>query len=397
MGISPNTGQGTRMTQDSGQTIALRGRLLLGQHLEHGTIVVRDGRIEAVYRDLVSDGSLPETVIDAPIVSPGMIDLQVNGATGLEVRDQPEDIDAISRWMTQTGVTAWLPTIVTAAAEFYPRVFQAWDRIDPLAGAVPLGLHLEGPFLSPARKGAHQLRYIEAADDDLFESWLEQAAIALVTLAPEREGGHQRIRKLVEQGVVVSLGHTDATYEQFRSGIDAGATKATHLFNTMSPVQHRAPGAMVATMTDDRVTAGIIPDAIHAHPAMIRLAIQAKGIDGIVVVSDMMTATSLGPGTYGLSGQSVRVDETSARLEDGTLAGSILTMDAAIRNLAEWGGVSVAEALHMATAVPARLIGDPTRGQIVADKRADLTLWTDDLQVSGTLLGGRWFGVHTGC
>jgi N-acetylglucosamine-6-phosphate deacetylase len=375
---------------------ALRGRILLGHHLEPGTVIVRDGRIESVQRGLVSDGSLPAEVVDAPIISPGMIDLQVNGAIGLEVRDRAGDIDEISRWMPGSGVTAWLPTIVTAAADLYPRAFGAWNEIDLTAGAVPLGLHLEGPFLSPARKGAHQLRYIEAATDELFASWLDQEAISLVTLAPEREGAQRRIRQLVERGIIVSLGHTNATYEQFLAGIDAGASKATHLFNAMSPVHHRAPGAMVAAMLDDRVTTGIIPDAVHAHPAMIRLAIETKSVDRIVVVSDMMTATGLGPGTYGLSGQTVLVDDTSARLEDGTLAGSILTMDAAIRNVVEWGGASAAEALHMATAVPARLIGDTTRGEIVPGKRADLTLWTDDLQVTETLIAGRRFAASEG-
>lgn len=377
------------MTGNTDAVLAVRGRLLLGQHLEPGTVILRNGLIDSVHRGLESDGSLPAVVIDAPIISPGMIDLQVNGAIGMEVGDRPADIDAISRWMPRTGVTAWLPTVVSAAEDLYPRAFRAWSEIDPLAGAVPLGLHLEGPFLSPVRKGAHQLRHIEAATGELFDSWLEQTAIALVTLAPERDGAFRRIRQLTERGIVVSLGHTDATCEQFLAGIDAGATKTTHLFNAMSPVHHRAPGAMVAAMLDPRTTAGIIPDAVHAHPAMVRLAIRAKGIDRIVVVSDMMTATGLGEGIYGLAGQPVHVDKTSARLDDGTLAGSILTMDAAMRNLVDWADVSAAEALYMATAVPARVMGDRTRGEIAPGKRADLTLWSDDLTVVETLVEGR--------
>lgn len=384
------------MTRHIYTGIALRGHLLLGQQLEPGTVVVRDGRIESVHREFVSDGSLPADILDAAIISPGMIDLQVNGAIGHEVRDRQSNIDTISRWLPKTGVTAWLPTVVTADGDLYPRVFQAWNAIDVAAGAVPLGLHLEGPFLSPARKGAHQLKYIESATEELFDSWLNRESIALVTLAPERDGAHRRIRRLIERGVVVSLGHTDATHEEFREGIDLGATKATHLFNAMSPIHHRAPGAMVAAMLDERITAGIIPDGVHTHPDMIRLAIRTKSVDRIAVVSDMMTATGLGPGTYGLSGQPVHVDDTSARLGDGTLAGSILTMDAAIRNLVEWSGVTTAMALHMATAVPARLLRDATRGEIVSGKRADLTLWNDDLTVSETLVGGRRFPSNDG-
>lgn len=377
------------MTELTRDTVAVRGRLLLGGRLEPGRVIVQNGLIAAIHREPLSDANLPATVIDAGIVSPGLIDLQVNGAIGHEVRDRAADIDAVSRWLPSTGVTAWLPTVVTAAADLYPRVFAAWDGVDPAAGAVPLGLHLEGPFLSPARKGAHQLRLIEAANDELFASWLDQEMIALVTLAPERDGGHERIRRLRDRGIVVSLGHTDATYEAFVAGVDAGATKATHLFNAMSPVHHRAPGAMAAAMVDDRLTAGVIADGTHVHPAMLRLALAAKGIDGIVIVSDMMTATGLGPGDYGLSGQTVRVDETSARLADGTLAGSILTMDEAVRNLVAWGIASPGEALHMATAVPARLLGDATRGAIVPGRRADLALWSDDLVLTRTLVGGR--------
>jgi N-acetylglucosamine-6-phosphate deacetylase len=370
-------------------TFAVRGNLLFGTHLDPGTLVVENGVISRIQRGHQRDGDLPSTVLDASIVSPGLIDLQVNGAFGVEVSHDAEDIDRISRGFLHHGVTAWLPTVVTAPADFYPPVFEMWTRIDRDAGAVPLGLHLEGPFLSPEKKGAHRLECIEAASDELFTSWLGQNGIALVTLAPEREGATERIRRLVERGILVSLGHTNASYEEFVAGVDAGARKATHLFNAMTAIHHRAPGAMVATLVDERVTAGLIPDGVHSHPATVRLALKAKGVDRIVIVSDMMTATGLGPGTYTLSTKQVIVDETSARLEDGTLAGSILTMDQAMRNLVEWSEATPGEALHMATAVPARLLGDDTRGRLVAGARADLTLWDRHLNVTSTVIGGR--------
>lgn len=369
-------------------TFAIRGQLLLGSHLESGTLVVSEGRIERVVRGSVRDGDLPTTVIHASIVSPGLIDLQVNGAIGAEVGDDAEAIEGVSRWLAQTGVTAWLPTVVTADPGFYPGVFEAYARVDTLIGATPLGLHLEGPFLAPARKGAHQLRYIEAATDELFESWLTQDTIRLVTLAPERTGGLNRIRRLADRGIVVSLGHTDATYDEFSSGIDAGATKATHLFNAMSPMHHRQPGAMIAAMTDDRVTAGLIPDAVHAHPATVRLALRAKGPERIVIVSDMMSAIGLGSGTYELGGQTVIVEGSTAHLEDGTLAGSVLTMDQAVRNLVDWTDVPVTAALLMCTQAPADVLQDRTRGRLIAGARADLALWSDDLQVVETYVGG---------
>lgn len=377
----------------SDSTFAIRGRLLLGTHLEPGTIVVADGLIDRVVRGYERDGNLPARIVGGEIVTPGLIDMQVNGADGFEIGDQPGAMNHVSRWLVGSGVTAWLPTVVTAAAQFYPGVFMAYAGRDPQAGAVPLGLHLEGPFLSPARKGAHQLRYIEAARDDLFDSWLDQAAVRLVTLAPERDGGLRRIRQLASRGVLISLGHTDATYDEFEAGVDAGATMATHLFNAMSPMHHRQPGAMIAAITDDRVVCGLIADAVHAHPASVRLALRSKGPDGIAVVSDMMSATGLGPGTYELGGQAVHVDETSARLDDGTLAGSVLTMDQAVRNLVAWADVPAATAFHMCTRIPADLLHDRSRGRLEAGARADLAAWTDALDLAGVWIAGTAVGT----
>lgn len=376
--------------------IALRGKLLIGTHLEPGTVVLEDGKIAEMHRGVSPDGDLPGTVIDADIISPGLIDLQVNGGWGREATADPRDIDHISRSMLSTGATAWLPTIVTSAAEAYPPLFESWPGHDPAAGSMPLGYHLEGPFLAPEKKGAHRLEYIEAADEELFTSWLGQESIALVTLAPERDGATERIRRLVDAGVLVSLGHTNATYEEFVAGIDAGARKATHLFNAMTSIHHRAPGAMVATLVDDRVTAGLIPDGVHSHPATVRLALKTKGVDNIVIVSDMMSACGLGPGTYPLGTMEVTVTEDSARLADGTLAGSILTMDQALRNLVSWSDARPGEALHMMTAVPARLIGDTSRGRLVTGARADITAWSADLQPTHTIVGGRmmWQARH---
>lgn len=376
------------MNQRASRPYAIRGRFLDGLHLAPGAVVVEGGRIARILREPIGDGDLPAEVIQGAVISPGLIDLQVNGGFGHEVADDPKAIDALSASLLPTGVTAYLPTVVTAAAGFYPKAFAAFRAVDRRSGAVPAGLHLEGPFLAPAKKGAHQLRYIEAATDELFESWLKHDDIVLVTLAPEREGADARIRALVDRGIVVSLGHTNATYEQFVAGVDAGATKATHLFNAMTAIHHRAPGAMVATMTDDRVTAGIIPDGVHSHPATVRLALLAKGFDRVLIVTDMMSAAGLGPGTYGLGGQEVTVDATTARLADGTLAGSILTMDQAIRNLVDWTDASIAQALHMCTAVPARLMGWERKGQLRAGRDADTTVFDEGLNVTHTIIAG---------
>lgn len=371
-------------------TRVLRGKAQFGSHLEPATVVIEDGHIHAISRGQEASGNFAESVSisDVDVISAGLIDLQANGGNGHEIGNDPTALDAVSAWLPETGVTSWLPTVVSASAGFYSSVFDAWDRINPSSGATPLGYHLEGPFLSPQKKGAHQLRHIEEANQTLFETWLEQSSIRLVTLASERDDAIRRIETLSSHGIVVSLGHTNATYEQFKAGIDAGATKATHLFNTMPTIHHRDPGAMVATLNDVRITAGLIPDGVHTHPGMIDLAIRTKGIDRIVIVSDMMSAAGLQPGIYGLGGQEVTVDDVSARLANGTLAGSMLTMDQAIRNLVDWSFVSFGEALHMCTAVPARVIGESNRGELRAGAVADLTIWTADLNVSETIVGG---------
>lgn len=371
-------------------SIAFRGKAVIGTHTVDSTIVVENGVITSISRDLAHDGNLPETIIDAELISPGLIDLQVNGGFGAEVTPNPDDIDLISRESLKTGVTAWLPTVVTSAAESYPPFFDAWIKHDPGAGAVPLGYHLEGPFITLEKKGAHNPDLIQAASEELFQTWLEQDCIRLVTLSPEREHGTRRIQEMVERGILVSLGHTNATYEDFVAGIDAGARKATHLFNAMTAIHHRAPGAMVATLVDDRVTAGLIPDGIHSHPATVRLAIKTKGVDNIVIVSDMMAACGLGPGIYPLGTMNVTVTEDSARLEDETLAGSILTMDQALRNLVNWSECTPAQAIHMMTAVPARLLNDDTRGRLVVGTRADIATWDASLNPTSTMVGGEF-------
>ena len=372
-------------------TRVFRGKVQLGTHLEAATVVVEGDRIAKVTRGLEATGNFDDSVLvsDVDLVSAGLIDVQVNGGNGYEIGDNATAINGVSTWLPETGVTSWLPTVVTAPAEFYPSVFSAWMQASTSVGATPLGYHLEGPFLSPHKKGAHQLQHIDAADDSIIEQWLDQDCIRIVTLAPEREGAPGRIRRLAEAGIVISLGHTNATYEQFIAGIDAGATKATHLFNTMPNIHHRDPGAMVAALNDDRITAGIIPDGVHTHPGMVRLTIRAKGVDRVLVVSDMMSAAGLDPGTYGLGGQEVTVDESSARLSDGTLAGSILTMDQAVRNLVEWSHASAGEALHMCTEVPARTIGEAHRGALRVGAFGDLTVWDTNLNVVETIVSGR--------
>jgi N-acetylglucosamine-6-phosphate deacetylase len=371
---------------------ALRGRLVVDGRLVPGAVVIEGGKIVEVHRGKGGAGNLPADVVDASVVAPGFIDLQVNGGFGYEAGHEAKSYLGLSAALPRTGVTAYLPTIVSSPPEVYPRVFAAFGeaRGTPLGApaAKPLGLHLEGPFLAPDRKGAHRLEVIEKAPPALLDTWLESEDVRVVTLAPERPGAKERIERLRGRGVVVSLGHTSATYEQFRAGIDAGATLVTHLFSAMSAFHHRRPGAPGAALTDDRVTAGLIVDGIHCHPAAVRLVVKAKGIERTVLVTDMIAGAGLGPGEYELGGLKIRVDGGSARLLDGTLAGSVLTMDEAVRNCVSLVGTSIAEACRMASEVPARVLGATGKGRLATGADADLVLLDEELRVLATYVGG---------
>ena len=368
--------------------IAVVGRLLLGDELVTGMVIISGDRIAEVRRGATFD-RLPGDVLEAAIVAPGLIDLQVNGGFGVEVGPDPASIRRLAARLPETGVTAFLPTVVSGPAADYPPIVAAFAAARSTAGARPLGLHLEGPFLAPQRPGAHRRAVIEAADDALFDLLLGAKGVRVVTLAPERPGAHARIRRLRERGIIVSLGHTDATAEEFVTGVDLGARMATHLFNAMSPFSHRAPGAIGAALTEPRITVGLIADGVHSHPLSLRLAVAAKGPERIALVSDMMAAAGMGPGSYTLAGQAVRVDASSARLADGTLAGSILTMDQAVRNMVAWTGNSPATALRMASEVPARVLGLSEFGRIVAGAFADLVLLDETLAPTATIVAGR--------
>ena len=359
----------------------LAGQLLLDGVLVAGRVTFENERIYAVEPD--------PTVTETQIISPGFIDLQVNGGYGIDFGEEPERISEVAAWLPETGCTAFLPTIVSSFADRYRRVFDALPGLDGVTGARVLGLHLEGPFLSPGKKGAHLLDAIEAADDALFAELLVEESVRLVTLAPERPGALERIEQLVKRGVLVSLGHSEATFEEFEAGVDAGARMATHLFNAMSQLDSRAPGVVGAALVDERVTVGLIADGIHTHVGALQLTARSKGIDGIALVSDMMGAAGMPPGTYSLNDIPVFVDDTSARLADGRLAGSILTMDAAVRNMTAWSGVSVADALTMATAVPARLLGEGDLGRLAPGALTDLTVLSPDLEVTETWIAGK--------
>jgi N-acetylglucosamine-6-phosphate deacetylase len=378
----------TRAPDPDAARFAVRGRLVLDRGLVPGAVVVEGGRISEVVLE-PAPAALPPTVHDAAIVSPGFIDLQVNGGFGVEVGERADAIPRLAARLPATGVTAFLPTLVSSAAEVYPRACQAFLASRGAPGALPLGLHLEGPFLSLRRAGAHRTSAIENASPAVWDPFLEHDVLRLVTLAPELEGALEHIQRLRQQRVVVSLGHTDASYEEFRRGIDAGATMVTHLFNAMSGFRPRAPGAVGAALLDERVTVGVIADGVHSHPASLRLAVRVKGPDKVALVTDAIAGAGMEPGRYQLGGQDILVKDGQARLPDGTLAGSVLSLDQAVRNVVSWAETGVAEACRMASEVPARLLGLRSKGRLAVGCDADLVLLDDALRVRATFREGR--------
>jgi len=372
-----------------GSVSAVTGRLLVDGNLVRGALVLDGGRIAEVR--LGDVGALPAARIDAELVSPGLVDLQVNGGFGLEVGGDASALRALAARLPSTGVTTFLPTAVSSGAADYRAVAAAFASARGAAGARMPGLHLEGPLLAPARAGAHRPEAIGAAGatiDDVLEELLGGGVLRLMTIAPERPGALALVHRLREAGVVVSLGHTDATFEQTVAGIDAGATLATHVWNAMSPLRHREPGAVGAALADDRITAMLIADGIHVHPAVLHVALRSKGPERVALVTDAIAAAGAPPGRYALAGVEVISDGQSARLADGTLAGSTLTMDRAVRMMAGLAGARLEDALAMASAVPAAAIGLSDTGRLAVGQVADLALWSAAMEVTATIVGG---------
>ena len=289
----------------------------------------------------------------------GLLDLQVNGAGGFDLTEEPEAVWQVGTALLPFGVTAFLPTLVTPSWATVARAQEVLAAGPPAgyAGADPLGWHVEGPFIAPTRSGAHESTRLQLPDVAAVRDWSPGTGIRMVTLAPELPGALDVVRALISNGVVVSAGHSAATFDEAVAGFDAGIRAVTHLFNAMAPLNHREPGLAGAALADDRITIGLIADGLHVHPGLIAVVRRAVGADRLAVVSDAIAALGMPPGGYRLAGRDVVVGETSARLPNGVLAGSVIGLDEAIRNLATFAGIDAAEAERAATTVPARLLG----------------------------------------
>ena len=321
-------------------------------------------------------------------IVPGFIDLQVNGYAGHDAADGADAIAAISEALPATGVTAFLPTIISAPVEVGAEFTAAVGAAAEASGARVLGAHVEGPFLNPSFHGAHMrsnLAEPTARNVDVVVA----ARPRLVTLAPELKGGLEAIQRLHQAGVIVSAGHTGADFEHGRKAIEAGVTFATHVYNAMPQVHHRRPGIALALLLDLRVTAGLIADGEHVHPAVCEQLVRVKGAARIALTTDQVAAAGRPAGTFTLSGRTVISDGHVVKLQDGTLAGSAATMPDLVRLMARLPGMSAARAIGLASAIPARVLGERHRlGRISEGACADLVVLDAEMRPRLTMIRG---------
>jgi N-acetylglucosamine-6-phosphate deacetylase len=367
-------------------TVVAAPRALIDRAIAGPThLRIRAGRIVDVRAGRPS-GSAPVHDLDDGLLTAGLVDIQINGAVGVDFAEVTDDaMRLVAGWLPSTGVTRFLPTLITApvpvALAQARALLTANGALAASCGALALGVHLEGPFLSSVRHGVHDPSIMVDPRPELIDRILGDlgSGLRMLTLAPERTDALAAISTLAAAGVLVSVGHTDATAAQTRAAADAGARMITHLFNAQRGLGHREPGVPGAAFTDDRYTLGLIADLAHVAPDVCKLVFQVAG-SRVALVTDAVAAAGMPPGRYQLGGADVLLtDDGVPRSPDGTIAGSALTLDRAVRNIVSLG-VDPAVALSAATVVPADTIGEPTLGRLEPGAVADLVWWDDDLR-----------------
>ena len=356
-------------------------------HCHEGRIVGMGGGDAPAFDDAQVIDATGQTAL------PGFIDVHVHGAVGFEAMDaDPDGLRAMASYYAAHGVTGFLPTTWTDSHE---RILAALEVIAELQGPQPegasiLGAHLEGPFLNPDKCGAQNLTHIRRADRDQGRAYLDVGVIRLLALAPEFPENHWLIDESVRRGVAVSVAHSAADYLQIRRAVGRGLSHATHTFNGMTGLHHREPGTAGAVMASPEVTCELIADNIHVHPAVMKILFAVKGADGVVLISDAIRGAGMPDGEYQIDERSITVRASSVTLPDGTLAGSTLTLDVALKNLMAATGLPLEDVWQASSLNAARLTGWAHRkGSLEIGKDADIALVDDDISVQTTIAEGR--------
>ncbi|MBE5773845.1 MAG: N-acetylglucosamine-6-phosphate deacetylase [Clostridiales bacterium] len=368
----------------------------------NGTILLPDGEINGkilVFNEKITGimDEIPENaeIIDANggYVSPGLIDVHCHGFMGMDASNASYDeVRAMSEKTVSSGVTGWLPTTMTLSWEHLGKCFEAigvcmQDSLsDGWKGAQVLGAHAEGPFINLKKKGAQDAKWVRKPDIECLKPWKD--VVKLITVAPEVDGALEFIHEAVEMGVKVSMGHTNATGDEAIKGFDAGIDHATHTFNAMTPMSHRDIGAVGAALSDDRVYCELIADTFHVSAQLYSLLAKAKGAK-LVIITDSIQVAGLPDGVYDMSGQTVVVDGIKCRFPDGTIAGSALTMDRAVRNFRAHTNLELWKIVRLASLSPAESIGmEKTKGSLEIGKDADILIADKDFNIQKTFVRG---------
>jgi len=370
-----------------GGTVYARGGVL-----EPGWVLVDAGKIVDLGEGHAPRSSRASRLdVSGYSIVPGYIDLHVHGALGHDTMDASADgLLAMARYYAQHGVTSFLATTVTASPGAIAMALHNVTALmhAPTGGARVLGAHIEGPYIDRDKVGAQNATFVRCPEPNEYRHLLSRSSVRLVTVAPEIDGAQGLIAEACRRGIVVSAGHTRATYDEMRQAVSAGVTHVTHLFNGMEPMHHRSPGVVGAALTSDELTCEVIADNIHIHPAVLALAVRAKGTGGLVLVTDAMRGAGMADGVYDLGGLAVTMEHGEARLANGVLAGSTLTMDRAVVNIMAAAGLSLGQALPMATQNPARVLNLHTKGALAPGLDADLIALDAEGDVALTMVGG---------
>lgn len=321
-------------------------------------------------------------------VSAGFIDIHIHGSGGADVMDAtPEALEKLSKTLLQTGTTSFLATTMTMSTSDIDNALQNIQKYAPdVSGAEILGVHLEGPFINADKHGAQDKEYVQKANFELIENYID--VVKMITMAPEISDSEDFIKRLTKEypNIILSIGHSDATYEECKESFSWGISHATHLFNAMNPYHHRKPG-IVGAVFDSNVTCDIIPDLVHTHASTLALVHSVKK-ENLMLVTDAMRAGCMVCGTYDLGGRKVLVDEGKAVLEDGTLAGSVLKMNEALKNMREHTTMTLPELVNAVTKIPAKKLA-LKKGELKVGYDADIVIFDEDFSIITTIVNGK--------